>query len=255
MEVTMNGQSGAEHLRRRLALREQTIGTLVKLPSIDVVDIMAGAGFDFIMVDLEHSPLGENDAFHLVHYAHARGLPAVVRIPDCDPAQVNRLLEAGASGIQLSMVRSVADVRRLVDATRYPPAGKRSVSLTHPAASYGRVPLRQAIAGDYPFLVGQIETGETADPLDAIASAGLDVLFVGVIDLTVDLGFDDARVATHIDAVRRAAGAAGVAFGIYAPNAAAMRDDAEYVVLSSDFSFLIEGADRALEAARLFSRS
>jgi 4-hydroxy-2-oxoheptanedioate aldolase len=187
----------------------RVLGTFLKLPATEAVDIVALAGFDFVIVDREHSQLDEGQALRLVRHAAAIGLPAVVRLPDPDAAAVNRLLEAGAGGIQLSSVRSADQVHSLVDASRYAPDGHRSVSLAHPMAGYGSVSLAEAVAGAPPLLVGQIETAELDDPLDEIFAAGLDVAFLGVTDLTVALGFDADRVRERVEEVAKAAQVTG----------------------------------------------
>lgn len=214
------------------------VGTFMKLPGLESIDLVAVSGLDFAVVDLEHSQLSEADALRMVRHAHALSFPAVVRIPSCDRGQVNRLLEAGAAGVQLSTVRSVAEVQALVDATRYSPEGRRSVSLAHPVAGYGSVPLRDAVAVRPPLLVGQIETGHTDDPLEEILAAGLDVAFLGLVDLEVDLGFDADRLAARVEEIAAAVSTAGVALGAFAGSAEQIPGRARYIVLSSDVALL-----------------
>jgi 4-hydroxy-2-oxoheptanedioate aldolase len=235
----------------RESLVERTVlGTFVKLAARESVDIAAGAGFDFAIVDLEHSQLSGGDAIRLVRHAHALGFPAVVRIPANDAGLVNRLLEAGAAGIQLSTVTSVGQVRDLVRSTRYAPDGRRSVSLAHPVAGYGATPLPDAVAAPPPLLVGQIETVDTEDPLDQILAAGLDVAFAGVTDLTVELGFDSGRVRERVEEIRKACEATGVALGAFAAEPSEIPDGARYVALSSDVSLLRAAAAQAVRDAR-----
>jgi 4-hydroxy-2-oxoheptanedioate aldolase len=229
-----------------LRQRNRRRGLFVKLPGTEVVDVAAAAGFDFIVVDREHSQLGEADALRLVRHAHARGLPAVVRVPEVDRGAVNRLLEAGAAGIQLSTVRTAHQVRALRAATRYAPGGDRSVSLAHPVARYGGTALRDYLderAADPPLLVGQIETAATEDPLDEILAAGLDVAFIGTTDLSVDLGLAADRVTERVEEIAAAAEAAGVelgAFGLDDPRVT-------YEVAGSDVA-LLRAAAAALYA-------
>lgn len=243
-------KSNPSELRERLAGRGvRLVGTFVKLPATEAIDVVAAAGFDFAIVDREHSQLDEGDALRLVRHGFALGLPVVVRIPSCDAAEVNRLLEAGASGIQLSSVRCVDEVDALVRATRYATAGgRRSVSLAHPVAGYGATPLREAVAADPPLLVGQIETAETDDPLDRIIGSGLDVAFIGTTDLAVDLGFDEATLARRIEEIRVAAAAAGVALGAFAADARSIPGAVRYVALSSDIALLRSAAEAARRA-------
>jgi 4-hydroxy-2-oxoheptanedioate aldolase len=212
-------------------------GLFLKLASTEVIDLVAAAGFDFAVVDLEHSQLSEADARSLVRHARAIGLPALVRLPDVDRGLVNRLLEAGAAGIQLSTVRRAAELRDLRAATRYAPAGTRSISLAHPQAGYGAAPLGDylaAQAAEPPVVVAQIETAETDDPLEAILAEGPDVVFLGMTDLSVDLGLDGERVRARVEEVAGAAERAGIplgAFGLDDPRVT-------YRLVSSDLALL-----------------
>jgi 2-keto-3-deoxy-L-rhamnonate aldolase RhmA len=225
------------------------VGTFVKLGDAQSMDIVASAGFDFAIVDLEHSQLSEGAALPLIHHGFAMGFPVVARIPAVESGTINRMLEAGASGIQLSSVVCVRQVQDLVAATRYPPEGRRSVSLAHPAADYGEVPLQEAVVVPPPLLVGQVETAETDDPLDQILGAGLDVAFVGVTDLTVDLGFDHERVQIRIKEIAEAARAAGVIMGAFAGAPSLIPAGANYVALSSDVALLRAAAAEAISDA------
>ncbi len=240
----------ASDLRERLRRGDRLVGTILKLAGDEVVDVLAAAGFDFVMVDLEHSQLPEGEALRSIRHAFAIGLPAVARIPSVDGRLVNRLLEAGAAGIQVSTVRAAGQVADLVAASRYPPAGRRSMSLNHPVAGYGAMTLAEAVGREPPLLVGQIETAETLDPLSDIAAGGLDVLFVGTVDVAVDLGFDAERVRGRVDEVRRAADAAGVAFGAYASGPDALPEGIRYAVLSADLALLRDAATALAASAR-----
>jgi 4-hydroxy-2-oxoheptanedioate aldolase len=229
--------------------RNRREGVFLKLGATEVVDIVARSGLDFAIVDLEHSQLSEADGLRLVRHAAALGFPALVRVPELDRGAVNRLLEAGASGIQLSSVRSVAQVRALRDATRYAPEGDRSVSLAHPGAAYGEVPLAEYIESQRtspPELVVQIESAETDDPLADVLAAGADVAFVGTTDLAVDVELDAARVQERIQEIAAAAAAAEVELGGFALD----HPDATYDVRGSDLALLRTAvADHAREHA------
>ncbi|MDT0483434.1 HpcH/HpaI aldolase family protein [Streptomyces doebereineriae] len=232
-------------LRAALTAAEPAVGTFVKLASPDVVELAEAAGFAFVVVDLEHSALTEQNAVDLVRHAHACGLPAVVRVPEVDAAALNRLLEAGAAGIQLSMLTRVAQAEALAAVTRFAPAGRRSVSLANRAARFGALPpaaFLRAERDDPPVLVGQIETART-DPLPDLL-APLDVCFVGSTDLAVDLGLpaDPAVLRAAVGRVREAARSAAVAFGGWVPVRGGAADlglsDADYLVVGSDLQML-----------------
>jgi 4-hydroxy-2-oxoheptanedioate aldolase len=224
---------GLSSLRAALSGARRVHGTFIKLPSVEVVEIVS-ATLDFAVVDLEHSQLSETDALRLVHHGWALGFPMLARLHACDGGLVNRLLEAGAAGIQLSSVRSSADVRALRDASLYAPDGSRSVSLAHSAARFGATPLADYVhASAPPVLVIQLETADTDDPLDEILAAGADVAFIGVTDLTVDLGFDAARVAARVDELAAAASQAGVVLGGFGTD-----ERFAYAIESSDLALL-----------------
>jgi 4-hydroxy-2-oxoheptanedioate aldolase len=219
----------------RGALREgrRARGTFLKLASVEVVEV-AAATLDFAVVDLEHSQLSEAEALRLLHHAWAVGFPALLRIHELDRSLANRALEAGAAGIQLSSVRTAAEVRALRDACLYAPRGSRSVSLAHSLGSFGGTALRDYLedAAD-PLLVVQIETAETDDPLEAILGAGADVAFVGMTDLAVEYELDGARVEARVDEIAAAASATGVTLGGFGSD-----DRFVYSIASSDLALL-----------------
>jgi 4-hydroxy-2-oxoheptanedioate aldolase len=234
-------------LRAALA-RGRVVGTFVKLPSPAVIDL-AAEQFDFVVVDREHSLLGEADALALLQHAAARGLPALLRLPRLDSGQANRALEAGAAGIQLSTVRSAAEARALREACAYAPHGSRSVSLAHPVARYGGVALRDHVAAsageDAPLVVVQLESLLELADYEAVVAEQPDIAFVGTTDLHVDAGFDADTTARAYGEIAAAAASAGVTLGAFG-----RADDAQvrYLVVSSDLSMLRAGMAAARAA-------
>ncbi|WP_328348071.1 aldolase/citrate lyase family protein [Micromonospora sp. NBC_00421] len=254
----------AARARLRAALRGggQLVGTFVKLPGADVIALAARSGLDFVVIDLEHSGLDERTATDQLRLAALAGLPALVRVPAVDPGQVNRLLEAGAAGVQLSTVRRRADVEALRAASRYAPHGRRSISLAHPSAGYGVDGLDRYLAAEAehpPVLVAQIETATTDDPLPALLT-GVDVGFVGTTDLAVSLGLsttdDQGPLLRRTCDVADAARVTGTALGGWvADRSAAALDrcgltDARYLVVGSDLHLLGTGLRRLATPAR-----
>ena len=219
-------------VRDRLAER-QLKGTFVKLPAVEVIEILA-AQLDFAVVDLEHSQLTEGDCLRLVRHAYLLGFPVLVRIPSVDRGVINRVLEAGAAGVQLSTVLRADEVAAARAAAEYAPRGTRSISLSHPLAKYGGVGLDAYVrAQEAPLVVAQIETMTTVDPLEKILGARPDVAFVGVTDITVDAGLDRDRARERVDEILDAAAAAGVAAGGFGDD-----ERFRYAVVSSDVSLL-----------------
>ncbi|MDG4772459.1 aldolase/citrate lyase family protein [Solwaraspora sp. WMMD792] len=263
--------TGRAALRERLRRGRRVVGTFLKLPGTDAVELAAQAGLDFVVVDLEHSGLDERTAAGQLRHAALLGLPALVRLAAVDPAQVNRLLEAGAAGVQLSTVRARAQLAALYTAVRYAPTGRRSISLAHPAAGYGSAGLDAylaAEAADPPLLVAQIETADTDDPLPDLltgvagtlgavsrpgvaGTASVDVAFAGTTDLAVSLGLattdDQAPLLRRVGEIADAARAAGVTLGGWAPGRAdgILRryglTGANYLVAGSDLQLLGAG--------------
>jgi 4-hydroxy-2-oxoheptanedioate aldolase len=161
--MPMSGGELASTLRARLREGGVVLSTFVKLSDTEVVDVLGQCGLDAMVIDMEHSQLDDADARRLVRYAASIGFPAMVRLPAVDPGVINRLLEAGAAGIQLSSVTCRRHVDELLAACRFPPDGSRSASLAQPDAAYGTVPLPDYLGREGPFLVGQIESGATED--------------------------------------------------------------------------------------------
>ena len=250
--------SGADALRARLHEGEPLVGTFLTLPALESVDLARSVGFDLAVVDGEHSQLDEAATPALLRHGAALGLPMLVRTPTRDPGQINRMLEAGAAGIQLSTLRSRRDRDALGSAPRYAPAGTRSVSLAHPAADYSGIPLAEYLARSrvFPLLVGQVETATTDDPLDEILQ-GLDCAFIGSTDLSVDLGrpgmLDDAAVTGRVREISDAAARRGVALGAWVASADALAKLGarfRYALVASDLPLLRGGLTATVAAAR-----
>lgn len=241
-------------LRAAMAQRP-VVGTFLKLPRPEVVDLLALAGFDFVICDLEHARLNEADAHAVLQAARVHDLPVVVRVDDLTRGPINRLIEHGAAGIQLPRTRTAADGRALVDLTRFPPVGSRSVGTAHLAAGYGRQPLAEYVDDDArrPLLVGQFETRGDSAPVD-----GLDVAFLGTVDLTVDHGapgqLADPAVAARIAQVESAARAGDVALGAFASGLDQIQRFAtagyRYIAVSGDISMLAAGARDVIAETR-----
>ncbi|MER7003776.1 aldolase/citrate lyase family protein [Dactylosporangium sp. NPDC000555] len=243
-------------MRAELAAGHRLVGTFVKLANADVVEMAADAGFDFVVVDLEHSTLTEADAIGLVRHADVCGIPALVRVPAVEPALIARLLENGAVGIQLSMLRTAEQARRLVAATRFAPSGERSVSLANRVAGFGAASLRAFLRSEAeapPMLVGQIETA-IAEPWPDVLH-GLDVAFVGTTDLSVSLGLPSSgELSAQVELVASAARAAGAAFGGWSASVDAASAQglagAGYLIVGSDLQILAAGLRAAMTSER-----
>lgn len=233
------------------------LGTFVKLPRPEVIDLLALAGFDFVICDMEHAQITEAEARLVIRASAAAGLPCMVRLPDPTPGVVNRLLEAGAAGIQMPRLQTATETRRLRQMMRYPPEGRRSVGTANPLAGYGSLalPAYLAAADANALVVGQFETVRMDDPCDPMMD-GLDVAFIGPVDLRVDYGLDadDAKVDKHVRTVEAAAARAGTFMGAFAGTVdAAERSLAagySYIAVAGDVTFLSGAAKSCVSQLR-----
>jgi len=174
---------------KRKIFENVTIGSWITIGHPVVAEIMAGSGFDWLTVDLEHSAINIGQAEELIRVIDLKGVPAFVRLSSNNPEQIKRVMDSGAHGVIVPMVNSVSEAEQAVDAVRYPPIGKRSFGLAR-AHSYG-VSFTDYLAWEesQAAIVIQIEHIDAVNDLEAIfAVSGIDAYFVGPYDLSGSLG-------------------------------------------------------------------
>lgn len=172
-----------------LAAGEKQIGLWISLANNFSAEVVASAGFDWALIDMEHSP---NDYFSVLGQLQAFATyPTVplVRVEWNDPVAVKRLLDLGAPGLLFPMIQSVEEAQRAVDSTRYPPRGCRGVSGSTRATRFGRVTdYAQRIEEETAVLL-QLETRAAVENAAAIAEIdGVNGIFFGPADIAADLG-------------------------------------------------------------------
>lgn len=175
-------------------------------------EVVGQAGFDFVVIDLEHGMGSERDVLGQLFALESTGAAAVVRVESHARQRVHRVLDVGAHGVMFPRVESAEEARACVAAMRYPPDGERGVATMVRASEYGaryaeyRDGTRQAAL----LSILQIETAEGVKQAEAIAAVdGVDVLFVGPMDLSTSLGvFRQYDHPLFVDAVARVAEAA-----------------------------------------------
>jgi 4-hydroxy-2-oxoheptanedioate aldolase len=206
--------------RNRVLAREWLAGTFLNLGSPMTVEIAGLAGFDWILIDHEHGPGGEDTLLHQLHAASATPAFPVVRIAQNETPRFKRVLDMGALGVMVPYVSTAAETRAAVQAMRYPPHGIRGVAKFNRGAGFGAdFEEYYAHAHERLLTVIQIETTEAVNKIDEIAAVdGADVLFVGPTDLSYNMGIrDQLESAQFTDALRRVSDAAkkhGKAAGI-----------------------------------------
>jgi 2-keto-3-deoxy-L-rhamnonate aldolase RhmA len=249
-------------LRSRLRDGETLLGTFIKSPDPTLAELLAGAGFDLLTVDLEHSSLAAADVEGIVRAAQLHSVPVLARIPPYDLSGAGRLLDMGVVGIQVSDVDSTDMLVAMRAATAYPPRGHRSLVLSHRTALFGRMPANEYLrrAEEELVVVAQIESRAGVEALGDLlhCAAAPDAWFIGPVDLASDLGHpgDHAHpeVQAAYDSVLATLRGAGVRSGAFARDARDarvwMERGATLIALGSDTTMLADAAGQALGEAR-----
>ena len=166
-------------------------GVFCNLYSPMIVELVGHIGFDFALLDAEHSPVGVESCEHMIRAADSVGLPTFIRVAMNIRQNILRYLDIGALGVMLPQINSKAEAEAVVDAVKYPPQGKRGLGPAR-AADYGLTPSLQeyTIKANQETLVAvQIETMDAVNNLDGFLSIeDVDVFFIGPNDLSASLG-------------------------------------------------------------------
>ena len=253
--------AGLPSLRRTLAEGRATLGYLVSTPSVQIVQALARSGVDWLMLDMEHAPIGIESIAAMV--VATTGTPAtpIVRVPAPRPELVKPVLDCGALGVVFSQIATRAEAEATVQTVRYAPAGRRGYGPTYAALRWGlsNVDYLKA-ANDAILNVALIESATAVDALDEILSVvGLDVVAVARGDLSENLGvagqFDHprlrevvARAESRILAHGKVA-LGGIAFSAEEARAMIGRGH-RFVVLGSDAALIAGAAQRMVQSIR-----
>lgn len=169
--------------------RKQQLGIWSTLAAPSVAELLLGCGFDWVLIDTEHSPNGLPLVIDHLRVAEAKGVPAVVRPAWNDTVLVKRLMDQGAQSLLFPYVQTAEEAAAAVASTRFPPHGNRGVSGGSRGAGYGLWPdYFQRYASEVCVLV-QIETAEALERIEAIAAVpGVDGVFIGPADLAASMG-------------------------------------------------------------------
>jgi 2-dehydro-3-deoxyglucarate aldolase/4-hydroxy-2-oxoheptanedioate aldolase len=247
-------------LRDRLRAGETTFGLFLDLASPISAELCTRAGYDWLLIDLEHGAATEADLLGLLHAVEAAGGTALVRPQSGERLRIGRALDLGAAGIMVPRLDSAAAAREAVTYLRYPPAGGRGVALRTRGAGLGAVGHDDVQAVNDRILgIVQIESVGALGEADQIAATdGVDVLFVGPTDLSHALGvpgrFGDETYTAALRTVIAACAAHGKAAGILIYDVSVVPSLIEsgfrFIGIGADGSLVADGARRALAAVR-----
>ncbi len=247
-----------EPLKARWQRDEVTLGAWCMIPSSLTAEILAKGGFDWVLVDMQHGCMDYQTAVEMIRAIDLAGITPIVRVPWNEPGIVGRMLDAGAMGIVAPMIQNPDEARRLVEACRYPPAGRRSLGPVRVGARDGMGYV--AGANNRVCVIPMIETVEALGAVEEIAAIpGVDALFVGPFDLSFSLGLppgDNDGKAPFDDAIARvnaATRARGIATAVLSTAALApLRASQGFRIISvlTDSQALAAAAQTSLAAAR-----
>lgn len=213
-------------VKDKLAAGGTAIGAFIRTNSLEMVEISAHGGCEFLIIDNEHSPVGWERTQAMMIAAEAAGTVPIIRVPNWSRDLITRGLDAGAHGVMIPQVETAEAAAAAVAATQYGPHGTRGTAGNR-RATYGlKMPLNAytEASNRSTLVILQIESVRAVQNVEAIAATdGVDALLVGLADLSVDLGLDGAwhhtTVLEHVQRILDACDANGIAFGVPATGA------------------------------------
>jgi 2-keto-3-deoxy-L-rhamnonate aldolase RhmA len=244
--------------KQRLHAGTPVVGPILSLPCGDVADLLSRVGFDYLWIDLEHSPMDVGDAQMLIQAAGER-CPCIIRVPEVSEAWIKKALDTGCDGIVIPQIRSAAEAAAAIAWCHYPPGGRRGAAMTRAHAyglSFGEYVKR---ASQDLAIILQIEHIDAVGDIDAIlATPGISALFVGPFDLSGSMGLlgqvDHPDVQGAINRVVSVGTAAGMPLGLFVANPsaapAAIERGFSMIALGTDSGYLLSAAQAALSMSK-----
>jgi 2-keto-3-deoxy-L-rhamnonate aldolase RhmA len=249
----------AGSLRARVLAGETLFGSFVSGGSAIHAEILARAGFDWLIVDLEHGAGTESELMGQLHAIGDR-TPAIVRPQSAERLRIGRALDAGAAGVMVPRLETVAEVEETLPNLRFPPEGIRGLALATRGAGLGEVAHAGVAALNASILgVFQVESPLAVENAAEIASLdGVDVLFVGPTDLSHSMGipgrFEEPEFLNALRTVSDATERAGKAAAILLRGPEDVRRYLDlgyrFIGIGSDLNFVIDGARSVIAAVR-----
>jgi 4-hydroxy-2-oxoheptanedioate aldolase len=248
------------HLKELLSAGRTAVGTIVQLPSAPVVEVIAQAGFDWLLIDMEHGPIDVERLQAMIRATGATSMTPTVRVASNLDWLTKRALDVGALGVMMPGVNSAEEALAAVRSVRYPPQGNRGFGPTFAALRWGLSGAAYARqANDEVMAIVQIEHVDAVARIDEIlAVPGLDLALIGPYDLSGSMGLlgqlEHPEIQAAIERVLRAAQRTNVPVGIFGVSADEMNRRIEQgfraILVGVDVAFLADGARQTLGRIR-----
>ena len=212
-------------VKERLTAGGTVIGSFVRMSSVEVTEASAHAGCDFVIIDAEHAPATWAQQSAMIIAAEAAGTVPILRVSNWSRDLITRALDAGAHGVMVPQIETVEAAEAAVAATHYGPGGTRGVAANR-RSGYGlkmSYPEYVEASNRSTLVALQVETMAAVERVDEIAEVpGIDLLFVGLADLSTDLGiagaWDDPTLVDYVERINAACRRNEIAFGLPVPN-------------------------------------
>ena len=177
-------------LKHKLKNNELTLGSWVTIPHQSVIEILGSANFEWLTIDMEHSAISIESAMNLIGHIQGNGMEALVRVSKNEEVIIKRVMDAGANGVIVPMIKNKEEAMQAVSYVKYPPFGKRGVGLSR-AQKYGTsFDTYQDWVKNESIVIAQIEHIEAVHNLEEIFSVeGIDGIIVGPYDLSASMGY------------------------------------------------------------------
>jgi len=194
------------HLKQKLKNNQLTLGSWITIGHPSVIEIMASAGFEWLVIDMEHTSIDLSTAHNLIATIQANHMKALVRVSKNEEVIIKRILDMGADGIVVPMIKTKQDALKAIDYAKYPPIGKRGVGLFR-AQKYGLgFEEYKKWVQDELVIIAQIEHYEAVENIeDIITVEGIDGVIIGPYDLSGSMGYpgeyDKEEVKSAIEKV------------------------------------------------------
>ena len=237
------------HIKEGLKNGKTYIGTFVKICDPSVAEVLALSGYDFIIIDNEHTVMDQETLANMIRACDATNMLPTVRVRDGSDSLIRQVMDTGSMGIQVPVINTVAEAKAVVASVKYAPEGTRGFASSQRSAGYGFMNAKEyaELSNACTMVTVYCETLEAMENVEAIAAVeGVDVVFIGPYDLSQALGVigepKHPKVLAAIDDIIKKVISKGKAVGTIASNgeeaAELIAKGVQFICLSSDLSMI-----------------